>query len=238
MESFLFYVDMRERLTIQEWDSQERPREKFLEKGAGTLSNAELLAILIRTGNKNENAIELSRKILFKAGNSLKGLGKLTVEELCNFKGMGTGKALPIMAAFELSKRIEQEAAPDITTIYSSKSAAATMIPLLKDLQHEECWVIYLNTANGIIAKERITSGGINCTIVDIKMIIKRAVNKLASSIILVHNHPSGRCYPGEHDKEQTRRLKKAANTCDIELLDHIIIGGCNYYSFLDEGLL
>ena len=142
------------------------------------------------------------------------------------------------MAAFELARRLEMEKAPQKVPIYSSKNAADTMIPLLKDLSHEECWVIYLNTANMLIAKERITSGGTNSTIVDIKMILKSAMSKLASSIILVHNHPSGSRHPGEHDKAQTKRLGKAAESCDIELIDHIIIAGENYFSFLDEGLM
>ena len=142
------------------------------------------------------------------------------------------------MAAFELATRLEMEKTPEKTTIYSSQHAARTMIPLLKDLPHEECWVIYLNTANKHIAKEKITSGGTNSTVVDVKIIIKRAIEKLAASIILIHNHPSGSRHPGEHDRLQTKRLKKAAESCDLELLDHIIIAGEVYFSFLDEGLL
>ena len=238
MGSFLFYMGMRERLRILEWESTERPREKFIEKGAESLSNAELLAILLRSGNKNENAIELARKILFEAGNSLCALKKFALEDFSRFKGIGVGKALSIMAAFEICKRVEGEGAQEATQIYSSKSAAAIMTPILKDLQHEECWVMYLNTANKIIAKERISSGGVNCTVVDIKIILKRAMGKLASSIILFHNHPSGSLYPGEQDKIQTRKLQSAAQLCDLILTDHIIIGGRGYYSFLDEGLL
>ena len=229
---------MQEKLTITNWEAEERPREKFLTKGAASLSNAELLAILIRTGNRNENAIELSRKILFRAGNNLAELKKFTFEDYNRFNGMGLGKALPIMAAFELASRLELEKIPEKIPIYSSKNAADTMIPLLKDLTHEECWVLYLNTANKLIAKERITSGGTNSTIVDVKMILKSAMNKLASSIILVHNHPSGSRHPGEHDKAQTKRLMKAAQSCDLELMDHIIIAGSDYFSFLDEGLI
>ncbi len=229
---------MGERLTIQDWEAEERPREKFLSKGGESLSNAELLAILIRTGNRSDNAIELSRKILFKANNSLQELKRFTFYDYSKFNGVGAGKALPIMAAFELATRLEIEQLPEKTVIYSSKHAAETMSPILKDLQHEECWVLFLNTANKLIAKERITSGGVNCTVVDIKIILKSAMAKLASSIILVHNHPSGSRHPGEHDKQQTKRLKKAAESCDIELIDHIIIAGKSYFSFLDEGLL
>ncbi len=229
---------MSERLKIQEWDSTERPREKFIEKGAESLSNAELLAILLRSGNREENAIELARRILFDAGNSLSTLKKYRIEDYNKFKGVGPGKALSIMATFEICRRAESEKQPEAAQIYSSQNVAAIMLPILKDLQHEECWVIYLNTANKIIAKERISSGGINCTVVDIKIIIKRAMSKLASSIILIHNHPSGSLYPGEQDKIQTRKLQNAAQMCDLILTDHIIIGGKGYYSFLDEGLL
>ncbi len=229
---------MREKLTIQEWNADERPREKFLSKGGEILSNAELLAILMRTGNRTDNAIELARKILHKANNNLMELKRFSFEDYKSFNGVGAGKALPIMAAFELARRLECENAPEPTTIYSSKNAAESIMPLLKDLPHEECWVLYLNTANKLIAKERITTGGVNSTIVDVKIILKKAMSKLASSIILVHNHPSGSPYPGEHDKIQTKRLKKASESCEIELIDHIIIAGKRYFSFLDEGLL
>lgn len=229
---------MRERLSIQEWCSEERPREKFLSKGASALTNAELLAILLRSGNRESNAIELARMILEEAGNSLQRLKHFSYEDFCRFKGIGNGKALSIMAALEISRRVECEQEPQLAQIYSSRSAASIMAPILRDLQHEECWVIYLNTANRVIDKERISSGGVNCTVVDVKIIIKRAISKLANSIILFHNHPSGNCRPGEQDKIQTVKLRSAARTCDLELTDHIIIGGKGYFSFLDEGLL
>lgn len=248
MESFLFYTGMSEGLdrredyrggsSIQEWISEERPREKFLSKGATSLTNAELLAILLRSGSKNLNAIELARKILDQTGNSLSKLRQLSFEDFSRFKGIGEGKALSIMAALEIAKRMECENVHEVTQIYSSNSAATIMAPLLRDLQHEECWVMYLNTANKIIDKERLSSGGINCTVVDVKMIIKRAISKLAHSIILFHNHPSGSCKPGEQDKIQTCKLKNAVRMCDLELTDHIIIGGKGYFSFLDEGIL
>ena len=236
MGSFLFYTGMK--LTIQEWCSEERPREKFLKKGASSLSNAELLAILLRSGNKEENAIELARRILVKSENLFSGLRRLKFEDYAQFKGVGEGKALSIMAALEIAKRMECEDIPLAAQIYSSQSAAAIIAPILRDLQHEECWVIYLNTANKVIDKEKISSGGTNSTVVDVKLIIKSAMAKLAHAIILVHNHPSGSLRPGEHDKMQTAKLKNAARICDLELLDHIIIGGKGYYSFLDEGLL
>lgn len=229
---------MREKLTIQDWSTEERPREKFLISGGENLSNAELLAILMRTGNREDNAIELARKILHKANNNLLELKRFSFDDYKGFKGVGPGKALPIMAAFEISRRLENTPQPQQTEIYSSQHAADAMRPILKDLTHEECWVMYLNTANKLISKERITSGGVSSTIVDIKMILKSAMAKLACSIILVHNHPSGSVRPGEQDCMQTKRLKKAAETCDIALIDHIIIAADKYFSFLDEGML
>ncbi len=229
---------MREKLTIQDWTAEERPREKFLISGGENLSNAELLAILMRTGNREDNAIELARKILYKANNNLLELKRFSFDDYKEFKGVGPGKALPIMVAFEISRRLENTPQTQQTEIYSSQHAADAMRPILKDLTHEECWVMYLNTANKLISKERITSGGVSSTIVDIKMILKSAMAKLASSIILVHNHPSGSVRPGEQDCMQTKRLKKAAETCDIALIDHIIIAANKYFSFLDEGML
>ncbi len=229
---------MKNNLTINDWEACDKPREKFLTLGAESLSNAELLAILLRSGTKDLNAIELGRRILTSAGNKLSSLRKFSIEDYKRFKGIGDGKALSIMAAFELTRRAEMENNISTPKIYSSKNAATLIAPLLKDKQHEECWVLYLNRSNALIAKERLSSGGISSTVMDIKMIIKRGINKLASSIILVHNHPSGNKQPGEQDKIQTTRLKEAADMCDIDLLDHIIIAGENYYSFLDEGLL
>ncbi len=225
------------KLSIKEWEEDEMPREKFITKGAQSLSNAEVLAILIRSGNKNENAIELARTILNSAGNNLGTLKKFSYEDYKEFKGMGKSKIVSILAAFEIAKRAEIEAVP-LQQIYSSESAAKFIAPLLRDLQHEECWVLYLNRGNRLIAKERLSSGGLSATVMDMKFIIKTAIIKLASSIILVHNHPSGNRMPGEEDKVQTKRLKNAAKLCDIELLDHLIIAGGKYYSYCDDGAI
>jgi DNA repair protein RadC len=229
---------MTENLTISNWEESERPREKFLAKGAENLSIAELIAIVIRSGSKGENAVDLARKILNAADNNLSVLRKFTFEDYKKFGGMGQGKALAIMSMFEIAKRMAVEQAPPITQIYSSESAAKLMSPLLKDLGHEECWILYLNRGNRMIAKEKLTSGGTSSTVLDVKMIIKKAMAKLSNSIILVHNHPSGSKMPGDQDKLQTRRLKTAAEMCDISLLDHIIIAGDQYYSFADDGCL
>lgn len=213
------------------------PREKFMAKGAGSLSDAELLAILIRSGNRKENAIELSRSILGSADNSLGRLKKFSYDDYNKFNGMGAGKIVTIMAAFELARRAEMDDVP-LQQIYSSENAVKLIAPLLRDLSHEECWVLFLNRGNRLIAKEKVSSGGVSATVMDIKFIIKTAIAKLASAIILVHNHPSGNRIPGEEDKLQTKRLQSAAKVCDIDLLDHLIIAGGKYYSFCDEGIL
>ena len=229
---------IQRRPSIQEWESVERPREKFLMKGAGALSNAELLAILIGSGYAGENAVELSRRILRASGNSLSALRKLDFENFRKFKGIGPGKALSIMTAFELARRMESEPAERQAQIYSSEHAAKAIAPFLRDLGHEECWVLYLNRNNHLIGKERISSGGVSATVIDSRMILKGAMNRLASGIILVHNHPSGNAFPGNEDRIQTQRLKKSAEICEVELIDHIIVAGTGYFSFLDEGLL
>ncbi len=226
------------KLTIQSWNHEDKPRERFIEKGGESLTNVELLAILIRSGDRENNAIELSRKILDAANNRIGELKKFNLDDLLKFKGIGVGKALTIMSAFELMRRSELECEPSAPTIYSSKSVVNHIAPILRDITHEECWILYLNRGNRVIGKERISSGGISATVIDIKIIIKKTIAKLASSIILIHNHPSGNKMPGEQDKIQTQKLKKAAITCDIALLDHLIIAGRDYFSFLDEGLL
>lgn len=230
--------EKRGKLTIREWEKGERPREKFLSNGGYTLSNAELIALIIRSGNNGDNAVELARKLLHKAGNSLTNLRKFGYGEYKSVKGIGTGKALGIMAAFEIAKRTESENFPDNIPIYNSSDAARAIAPALRDLKHEECWVLYLNRNHKLLGKERISVGGINATVVDLRIIIKQAIEKLASGIILVHNHPSGNEQAGEQDKIQTMKLKKAAELCDIQLIDHIIIAGDKYSSFIDEGLL
>ncbi|MBR5498383.1 MAG: DNA repair protein RadC [Clostridia bacterium] len=231
-------MHMRERFTIQDWAADERPREKFIERGAGSLSDAELLAILIRAGNKDENAIDLSRKILREAGNSLHNLKKFTYDDLKKFRGVGPGKALSILAAFELARRCEISSAPQFKQIYSSNMAAAIVVPMLRDLPYEECWVLFLNKSNRLIGKQRVSTGGLDTTSVDIRVVIKMALARNSCHIILVHNHPSGNKSAGEADKAMTAKLRKGAQMCDIELIDHLIVAGDDYFSFADEGLL
>ena len=231
-------MHMRERFTIQDWAADERPREKFIERGAGSLSDAELLAILIRAGSKDENAIDLSRKILREAGNSLHNLKKFSYDDLKKFRGVGPGKALSILAAFELARRCEISSAPQFKQIYSSDTAAAVVVPMLRDLPYEECWVLFLNKANRLIGKQRISTGGLDTTAVDIRVVIKMALARNSCHIILAHNHPSGSKMAGAADKAMTDKLYKAAKMCDIELVDHLIVAGDEYFSFADEGLL
>lgn len=226
------------RTTIKQWSHQERPREKMVLKGSKSLDNSELLAILLRSGGKTETAVDLARKILAKANNSLSVLSTFSLEQLTEIENVGETKALSIMTAFELSSRLFGEVREEQPQIGSSSIVAKMLTPIFHNLSHEECWVFYLNRSNKLIYKERVSSGGISSTIIDIKLIIKRAVEKLASALIISHNHPSGNPLPGVHDKQQTKNLKEAATIFDITLLDHIIIAGERYFSFADEGIL
>lgn len=210
----------------------------MMSEGAKSLSDSEILAILLRTGNRQETAVDISRKLLSSAQNSLIGLSKLSIENMCSVEGIGTTKALTIMAAFELASRMAAETPAEKPQIISSSSVVKICAPILKDLQHEECWVLYLNRANKLICKERVSSGGISATILDSRIIMKKAVEKLASSIVIVHNHPSGNPYPGKQDKIQTKMLKEAASLLDISLLDHVIIAGDKHYSFSDQSCI
>ena len=228
-------IGKRSAHTIKKWAKEEMPRERFVSKGAESLSNAELLAIILRCGTREKNAIELAREILERSQDSLQQLRRFPLEEFSSIKGVGIGKALSIMAAFELSRRAETEVYEGLQ-ILSSSDAARVIAPLLRDLQHEECWVIYLNRANRVIAKERHSSGGVAATVMDAKLIVRRALAKLASGLIIIHNHPSGNRLPGSEDKQMTRRLSKAAEVCDLVLVDHLIVAGNTYYSFRDEG--
>lgn len=236
---FFIYNAMKKNLSkITSWDLAQRPREKFLQKGPQALSTEELIAIIISSGTPEKNAVELSREILDAASNDLSRLSRFTEEDFRGFPGIGTGKAVKLMAVFEISRRYQMQSALPLPQIYSSAAAAQTISPMLKDLTHEECWIMYLNRGNRLIAQEKLSSGGLGSTVMDTKMILKKAMGKLASSIILVHNHPSGNRTPGKEDIIQTQRLKEAAKACDICLMDHLIIAGNSYFSFSDDGAL
>lgn len=225
-------------LTIKHWAEEDRPREKLLAKGTMSLSDAELIAIIIGSGNAEDSAVELSRKILQSADNNLNLLGKFTVNDLQKFKGIGEAKAISIVAALELGRRRKKEDAPDKKQIQSSNDVFEIFQPIFADIPHEEFWVLLLNRSNRIIEKLRVSQGGVSGTVTDIRLILKPAIEKLASSIILCHNHPSGNNRPSENDISITQKAKEAAKFMDIAVLDHIIVCEKNYYSFADEGVI
>ena len=230
--------DSSNSLNIKTWPQDDRPREKLRNKGRRVLSNAELLAIIIGSGNKGESAVELSKRILSSVGNNLNALGKLHLEDLMKFKGIGDAKAISIAATLEIGRRRRGEELPKSTQITSSQTVFVLLHPLIGELPHEEFWIIYLNNSNKIISKEQLSKGGITGTIVDSRIIMKNAVRHGATALILAHNHPSGTLRPSESDKSVTKKLKIAGETLDIKILDHIIITQQSYFSFADEGLL
>lgn len=227
------------KLNIKDWAEEDRPREKLLIKGVSSLSDAELIAILIGSGNKNETAVELSQRILHSTQNNLNQLGKLNVKELVNnFNGIGEAKAITIIAALELGKRRKEENRLTLPQINSSKDVYSILYPILSDLKYEETWVLLLNRSNKVIRKYQVSKGGISGSIIDIRLIMKEAIDAVASAMILSHNHPSGNINPSIEDDTITNKLKKAGQLMDIPLLDHIIIGENCYYSYKDESRL
>ena len=225
------------RLTIRDWAEDDRPREKMLRKGTQSLSDAELLAILIAIGNKNETAVELARRILNECQDNLNELAQLTIADLCKrFKGIGEAKAITIIAALELGKRRKTSDVLDRKTIKSSKDLFDLFEPQLVDLPHEEFWLGLLNGANKVIEIKRLTQGGTRQTVVDIPMLLKIAIEKSAQALVVAHNHPSGQNRASHEDEIITRRIKTGCEAIGITLLDHIIIARGEYYSFSDEG--
>jgi len=224
--------------SIKNWADDDRPREKLAQKGRSALSDAELLAILIGSGNKDESAVELSKRILAGVSNSLSDLGKLTLEQLMRFKGIGEAKAITIAAALEVGRRRREETPGKIIAISCSQDVFDVLQPILGELPHEEFWIIYLNNSNKILHKEQLSKGGITGTLVDIRLVLKRALERNAVGLVLSHNHPSGSLKPSKVDKELTTKLKRAAEALDIMVLDHLIITEKAYFSFADEQLL
>lgn len=223
-------------MKIKELYKDERPRERLLKNGAESLSNVELLAILLRTGTRKMNVIDLGRTLLDISGGKVGGIAAVSIDKLHHMEGIGPAKAATLAAAFELGKRCaEENTQGSRKNISSPMSVYRMMIPHMKTLDHEECWVLFLNRANHLIGKEMMSSGGLESTLIDCKTIIRKALEKKASGIILVHNHPSGNSLPGTADINQTRLLKKGLDTCDISLLDHVVIADNSYYSFADE---
>ncbi len=224
--------------SIKEWAVEDRPREKLLTHGIQSLSHSELIAILIGSGTRNLSAVELARRILSNANNDLDQLGRFTVSDFMKIKGIGKAKAIAIVSALELGRRRKLSETSDRLKIASSGDVYEVLYQHLVDLSHEEFWILLLNRSNKIIEKRKISQGGIAGTVTDIRMILKFAIEALASSIILCHNHPSGNLQPSEADIQITRKLKEASSLMDIGLLDHVIIAGKRYYSFADENLL
>lgn len=225
-------------ISIKNWSLEDRPREKLLTNGISSLSNAELIAIIIGSGNKTQTAVDLSKEILFDNKNDLNELGKLDVHDLIKYLGIGEAKAIGIVAAMEIGKRRASGMLQHKSKITSSKDVFDIFYPMLGDIPHEEFWILLLNRSNRVIDKVKISQGGITGTVVDVKLILKKSILKLASGIILCHNHPSGNTDASSEDKRITRKIKDAAKLVDITLLDHIIIADINHISFADKGIL
>jgi DNA repair protein RadC len=222
---------------ITNWSEDDRPREKLILKGKNALSDAELIAILIGSGSRNESAVALSKRILASV-DTLNSLGKMSLGQLTNFKGIGEAKAIAIIAALELGRRRRAEDAVELTKIKSSKIVFEIMQPIIGELPHEEFWVLFLNNSNKVILKSQLSKGGISGTIVDVRLVFKLALENGATGLILCHNHPSGGLIPSDADKQITKKIRQAGDSLDVKVLDHLIITETKYYSFADEGIL
>lgn len=225
-------------LPIKQWAIEDRPREKLLAKGLQSLSNAELIAILIGTGSGGQTALDLAKKLLRNADNNLNALGRQSLAELQEIKGIGQAKAISLIAAMELGRRRKFSDILKQARITSSRDAFELFGAVLSDLKHEEFWVLFMDRANKIITKEKFSQGGIAGTVTDIRLILKKGIELLASSMILCHNHPSGNISPSKADNKITEKIIKGASFVDIQVLDHLIIGHNSYYSYADEGTL
>lgn len=227
-----------EKLNINQWAKEDRPREKMMLHGPGVLSNAELLAILIGSGNTEDSAVELMRKVLDDCRNSLSELGKRSVDDLCAYKGIGPAKAITILAASELGKRRKDEGPSERLRVRCSQDIFLYFHPLMCDLPVEECWVMLLNQASRLIDALRISQGGLASTQVDVRCILREALLKRATALVLCHNHPSGNTRPSADDDRLTQALSQAAKVMNIRMLDHLIVSDGGYYSYADEGRL
>ena len=225
-------------LKITDWAVEDRPREKLHRKGASALSDAELIGILIGSGTRQRSAVDLGRELLALAGNNLNSLGKLGIADILKIRGIGPARAITIAAALELGRRRKMAEAVQSTQIRSSRDVFDLVGPILSDLPHEEFWILFLNRSNKVINRMKLSQGGISGTVTDIRIIMKKAVEYLASGIIVCHNHPSGNLSPSEADTKITMKIKEAGSLMDIQLLDHVIISGEDYYSFADNGIV
>jgi DNA repair protein RadC len=222
---------------ITNWSEDDKPREKLMLKGKSVLSDAELIAILIGSGSRNESAVDLSKRILASVEHNLNALGKLSIAQLMTFKGIGEAKAISIIAALELGRRRRSEESIELTKVSSSKVVFEVLQPIIGELPHEEFWVLFLNNSNKILFKTQLSKGGMTGTVVDVRIVFKLALEQNATAIILAHNHPSGKLQASDADIQITKKLKTAGQQLDIPVLDHIIITESGYYSFVDEGI-
>ena len=228
----------QDKSSIKNWNEDDRPREKLAIKGRSNLSDAELLAIIMGSGNREESAVELAQRILVSAQNNWNELAKYSIQDLCKFKGVGEAKAISIITALEIGRRRNAQDILERKKITSSMDAALILQQQIGDLPTEEFWVIYLNQGNKIIKTEQISRGGITQTSVDVRIIFKRGIELMATAMILAHNHPSGNLVPSEADKNLTKKIMEASKIIDIQILDHIIVTQKDYFSFADEGLI
>jgi len=229
--------EQNDAFSIKKWSENDRPREKLIAKGKNSLTDAELIAILIGSGNRDESAVALSQRILASVDHKINTLGKLSVKQLMNFKGIGQAKAISIVAGLELGRRRREEVIeqPKITC---SKDVFNILHPILGDLEHEEFWILFLNNGNKVIQKKQISIGGKTGTLVDMRIVFRAALEYGATAIVMAHNHPSGEIHPSTTDKALTQKLKQAGATLEIKLVDHLIITEKNYFSFADQSLL
>ena len=231
-------VDKTASFSIKNWSNDDQPREKLRDKGKSALSDSELVAILIGSGSRYESAVDLSKRILASVDNHLNELGKLSIKQLMAFKGIGEAKAITISAALELGRRRRAEEALERRKIASSLNAYELLQPILGDLPHEEFWIVFLNNSNKVLHKHQLSKGGITGTLVDVRLVLKMALEVGATGLILAHNHPSGNLKPSEADKNLTNKLQQAAQSLDIKVLDHLIITDKKYFSFADQNLM
>ena len=227
----------QEAFPITSWAEDDKPREKLMLKGKSVLSDAELIAILIGSGNRNESAVDLSKRILASVNHNLNALGKLSIAQLMTFKGIGEAKAISIIAAMELGRRRRNEDVIELTKITSSRAVFEVMQPIIGELSHEEFWVLFLNNSNKILFKSQLSKGSMTGTMVDVRIVFKIAFEQNATAIILAHNHPSGKLQASDADIQITKKIKNAGQQLDIPVLDHIIVTETGYYSFADEGI-
>lgn len=227
------------KFSIREWSQDDRPREKLVKKGVNALSDSELLAIILGSGSKKESAVDLAKRILSSVDNHLGELTKMSVEDMCrNYKGVGMAKAVSMIAAFELGKRRRHTETYQRPLLNNSKKIYEQVYSIFADLKHEECWALYLNTSNLMLDIKQISKGGVNETTVDPRIVLKHAVQLLAASIVLCHNHPSGNPMPSGIDNTLTNKLKESAKMMGVVLLDHLVVCDGSYYSYADHGLL